>query len=255
MAPNKRKKKSANSTRGFATTSTPAKSKIAEELGNDGVRETALLGSDVVVNAENGAGLISPTGAGEELHKISPEELENHLELSALQILFEKYGERSKKDVSRKINKLKTEQRVLRLQSEPLSTSSWLPEETIQSIFSLIESQETSRNVDLAPDVRKTENNIMEDESIIRIWTLWHALIHLGFKADRVRSAVISSLHKVQATRSFPSITSKDAIWGLEESLDVLARTCELEELPSYETQSSKIKGKKNSNNQTADPG
>lgn len=255
MAPSKKKKKSVNPTRGFATTSTPAKSKTTEELENDAVPKTTLLDSEIVGNADNGAGSTAGAGSGEELHKFSPEELENHLEQSALQILFEKYGERSKKDVCRQINKLKTEQRVLRLQSEHLNTSSWLPEETIQSIFDLIQSQETSRIVHSGPNDKKSEYSIMEDESIIRIWTLWQALIQLGFKTDMVQSTVLSLRYKVQAARSFASVAGKDAIWGLEESFEFLARRCESEELPSYSAQSPNIKLTESSNIHRGDSG
>lgn len=240
MAPNKKKKKAPaiNPARGFATTSTPAKSKVEAKIGDDDlVPETALIDSNALANIKNVGSKIA-NSASEDLSKLSPEELEYHFEESALQILVEKYGEKSKKDASRQVNQLRTEQRVLRLQSERLDLSSWLPHELVQLIFDLLKSQKKGRGVDLDTDIRQAKYKITEEESIIKLWTLQQVLTQLGFSNDRVRSAVFSLLQKEHLTMSPAFSASKDGLWGLEESLDYLAQVCEPEEIPSYDAQS-----------------
>lgn len=254
MAPNRKKKKPINPMRGFATTSTPTKSKLVEELDSDLIPKSSALDADVLESLENGAKLTVASRPEEEVHEFGPEELENHLEQSALEILHEKHGESSRKDVTRQVNKLQTEQRILRLQSEYLGTSSWLPEKTIQLIFDLIEYQDSSRSIDVDIDNRRTDYSITEDDLIVKFWTLRQTLLDLGFESDRAQSALLSLLHK-QAIRPFASFATKDAIWGLEESLEFLVRTCEPKELPSYEAQSSKILAKQGRKVQRADSG
>lgn len=237
MAPNKKKKKTqaSNPARGFATTSTPAKSKFDEKVDDCGVPETTSTDSDAVAKIENVGSNVASSVSGD-LSKLNPEELETHLEESALQILVEKHSERSKKDASRHANKLRTEQRVLRLQSERLDISSWLPQELVQMIFDLLDSQQRRRGLDLDADVRQQRSTITEEQLIIKLWTLQQVLTQLGFTKDRVQSAVLPLLNKGNLTTSASS-ASKDGLWGLEETLDFLAQVCEPEELPSYDVQ------------------
>lgn len=239
MAPKKKKKALAsNPARGFATTSIPAKPKAEEKVDDNVVPETALIDSNAVATTEN-VGLNIASSAGEYLSKLSPEELENYFEESALQILVEKHGEKSKKDASRQVNKLKTEQRVLRLQSERLDINSWLPQELVQLIFELFESQKRSRGVGLEADTRQARcYKVTEEELIIKLWTLQQVLTQLEFSNDRVQSALLSLLQKEHLTRSSAFSVNKDGLWGLEESLDFLAQVCEPEEMPSYDVQS-----------------
>lgn len=238
MAPNKKKKRApaSNPARGFATTSTPAKSKVEEKIDDDVLTETVSIDSKVFTNIENVGSKIA-NGASDNLSKLSPEELENHFEESALQILVEKHGEKSKKDASRQVNKLRTEQRVLRLQSERLDISLWLPQELVKLIFDLLNSRKRARDFDLDADIRQARHKITEEELIIKLWTLQQVLTQLGFTDSRVRSAVLSLLQKGHLTRSSAFSASKDGLWGLEESLDYLAQVCEPEEMPSYDAQ------------------
>ncbi|MCJ1466553.1 hypothetical protein MMC07_005173 [Pseudocyphellaria aurata] len=236
MAPNKKKKKTlaSNPARGFATTSTPAKSKVDEKFDDCEAPETTLTDSNVVTKIENvGSNVASNTT--DDLSKLNSEELENHLEESALQILVEKHGEKSKKDASRHANKLRTEQRVLRLQSERLDISSWLPQELVQMIFELLESQMRSPAY-LDANVRQQRYNITEEHLIVRLWTLQQVLTQLGFTKDRVQLAILPLLKTGNLTESASS-ASKDGLWGLDETLDFLAQICEPEEMPSYDVQ------------------
>lgn len=239
MAPNKKKKKTpaSNPLRGFATTSTPAKRKLEEKVDDDVVSERALINSNVAPDNKS-VGSNNANVDSEDLSQLSPEELENHLEESAFQILIEKHGEKSKKDASRQANKLRTEQRVLRVQSEHLDISSWLPQELVQSIFDLLRAQKGNRSFDVDLDIRQARK-ISEQDLIIKLWTLRQVLTQLGFSDGRVRLAVLSQLQTGHLTRSLgPSSASKDGLWGLEESLDFLAQVCEPEEMPSYDARS-----------------
>ncbi|MCJ1268070.1 hypothetical protein MMC22_007956 [Lobaria immixta] len=246
MAPNKKKKKApaSNPARGFATTSTPAKSKVEEKEDDGVVPETTLIDSNVVGDIGNFSSKTTDS-ASEDLRKLSPEELENHFEESALQILLEKHGEKSKKDATRQVHKLKTEKRVLRLQSEHLNISSWLPQELVQSILDLLKFQKRSRRFDLDADIRQARYKVTEEELIVKLWTLQQVLTQLGFTSDRVQSAVPSMLQKGYLTRSSALSASKDGLWGLDESLDFLAQVCEPEEMPSYNPQSASAQATK----------
>ena len=238
MAPNKKKKKASasNPARGFATTSIPAKSKVEEIVDDDVMPEAELVDSNLSGNIENLGSKITNV-ASEDLSKLSPEELENHFEESALQILLEKHSEKSKKDAIRQVNKLRTEQRVLRLQSEHLDISSWLPQELVQLILDLLKSQTRSRRIDLGTDIKQARYNVTEEELIVKLWTLQQVLTQLGFANGRVQSAVFSLLQEEQLTKLSGISASKDGLWGLEESLDFLAQECEPGEMPSYTAQ------------------
>jgi ATP-dependent RNA helicase DHX29 len=70
-----------------------------------------------------------------------------------------------------------------------------------------------------------------EEELTIRLWTLQQALVGAGFveeKVVRATSHVLDISDKIGAG-------NKDAIWGMEESLEWLARECTRDELPDYE--------------------
>lgn len=238
MAPNKKKKKApaSNPARGFATTSIPAKSKFEEIVDDDVMPDAALVDSNVSDNIENHGSKITNV-ASEGLSKLSPEELENHFEESALQILLEKHSEKSKKDAIRQVNKLRTEQRVLRLQSEHLDISSWLPQELVQLILDLLKSQTRSRRIDLGTDIKQARCNVTEEELIVKLWTLQQVLTQLGFANGRVQSAIFSLLQEEQLTKLSGISASKDGLWGLEECLDFLTQECEPGEMPSYNAQ------------------
>ena len=236
MAP-KKKKKVNNPDRGFATTSIPAKTKIVESSKEDEVVNGALKNPTIDVGSRNPEPACSTFANGavsETLHTMGPEELETHLEESALQILLERHGEKSKKDASRQINKLKTEQRVLRSQSEHLKASSWLTDDMIQRILDLILFQETNQSVEGECVVMQVGTKVSEEELMIRLWTLEQALEQLGFLRDRIQSALLLLLQNWQSTRML-SVSTKDSIWGLEEAFDFLARVCAPEEMPDYD--------------------
>jgi len=86
-------------------------------------------------------------------------------------------------------------------------------------------------------DVSSNIKQASEEELTIRLWTLHQALIGAGFLEDKV----ILALRHVLDISDKIGTGNKDAIWGLEESLDWLARECSRAELPDYENWQRKV--------------
>ena len=245
MAPNKKKKGATNPARGFATTSLASKSK----LQND----TETLGAsteDTTIAAQADAGCSScssPQGPSEGRAVVpnsNPEELECHWEESGLQLLLEQHGERSKKDASRQIARLHTEKRLLRSQADHLLMHSWLPEELMQMVESLLRAQ--PEEIVSPASVSSTAENFRpesENAILIKLWTLEQILVGVGFKKDRARGAVHHLARQKAAIMSEQSAT-KDVLRDLDDCLDWLALSCESEELPSYTADLSKRRGR-----------
>lgn len=239
MAPNKKKRKPiSNPGRGFATTSIASKPKAVDNIqDSDPILpiEDSLI-SDVGANHSNTNISRSPRDSGRELHELSPEDLESHLEESDLQLLLEKKGEKSKKDAFRQVSKLRTERRTLRPQAHHLNTRGWLPPEIMQQILDLLRDRISDRDSSAEFEQRQSVSTLSEDELVIRLWTLEQVLLQLGFSQERIKLAVYHLLTKGHPIKSTNPNTGKDSVWGLEETLDWLASVCEPEEMPGYET-------------------
>ena len=240
MAPNKKKKKPAsNPTRGFATTSTASKAKneAPTELEN-GLQSVTLGAHNVSEDAENGIQAENPSNKEPEkaLYELTPEELESQLENASLQILVENHGDRMKKSVSRQVSKLQTEKRLLRSQAEHLGIRQWLPPEIMQIITDqLREHKISSGYLKANSDSNKAVPDLSEDDLLIKLWTLKCSLPLLGFSEQRTDLSLrhlLTTLNKVEP-KNFPS--SKDTIWGLDESLTWLAFDSEPTDLPKFD--------------------
>jgi ATP-dependent RNA helicase DHX29 len=236
MAGGKKKKKPAsNPARGFATTSIASKPKPEadepEELG-----PTPELPAIANGTQEDAAQTVGPAGgASDELSKsLSPEEFEKQLELSELQMLVEKHAQKSKRDALRQKTRLETDRRVLRGQAENLNTRKWLPSELMEEILDLVKAEE--RFAGPAADSTLPLKPFSEEELTIRLWTLQQSLVNAGF----LESKVVSALEYVLKISDKIGANNKDAIWGVEEALDWLARNCSRDELPDYENWSRK---------------
>lgn len=237
MPPNKKKKKTANnSARGFATTSTPSKLKVDDEKEKDIDNQNTEFEPSGVSIAQPANSFVSAiTGnAQKELHELTPEELEFHLEESHLQLLLEEYGEKCKKEASRQVNRLSTERRVLRPQAERLDIRAWLPDELVQEILNLLKNQVNNTNLDIESVRAQANSEILESDLMNKLWTLEKVLGQLGFNEVRIRSVLISLLKRWQSSKP---IMSKDSIWGLDECFDHLILICEPEEIPAYGSQ------------------
>jgi ATP-dependent RNA helicase DHX29 len=80
-------------------------------------------------------------------------------------------------------------------------------------------------------DVSSNPKQVSEEDLTVRLWTLYQALMGAGFLEEKVSSAL---RHVLDISDKITS-GNKDAIWGMEESLDWLSRECSREELPDYE--------------------
>lgn len=246
MPSNKKRRKPANqSARGFATTSTPSKSKADDDKLDD-IAEPIAEPKNLDINRDEYNNPLDATVTEEswkELHELTADELESHFEESNLQLLLEDYGEKCTKDATRQFNRLTTEKRVLRLQSERLEVRSWLPDEHIQEILDLLNAQTNIDNLDNEFVRALADSDISESDLIVRLWTLEKILGRLGFKQDLIRLVLHSLLSRI---RSAQLNTGKESIWGLDECFDILTLLCDPTETPPYEYQPNDARRKAN---------
>lgn len=235
MAPNKRKKKpSGNPERGFTTTSTASKLKEIDVQPEE--LEALSIEPEVQEHDESrGSKPTDSTSKVLQISQLSGEDLEKHLEESELQLLVEKFNDRSKKDASRHSIRLQTERRLLRGQAEKLNTTLWMPPPIIQ----LIEALESDAGLELQPvKPRSNDSNIggSFDDLSIKIWTLGRSLTELGFMPERIKECLTWLISSRQTIERGMTIPSRESLWGFEECLEWLARRCSKEELPDYDT-------------------
>jgi ATP-dependent RNA helicase DHX29 len=229
MAGKKKKKPAVNPARSVATTSIASKSKVdVPEVDSTPPKEetedTKLQQDSNSASTGAGTGVI-----GAPQKELSPEEFERQLETSELQGLVEKHAQKSKRDALRQKTRLETDRRVLRGQAESLNTRKWLPPELMDEILDLVMAE--GRFTGAATDASNLAKPASEEDLTIRLWTLQQALVGAGFVDNKVTLAmrfVLDIADKI-------SLGNKDAIWGMEEALDWLARACSREELPDYE--------------------
>lgn len=230
MAPNRKKKKApANPARGFATVSVPSKQKTAtpaEPTQPESVSKEASVTPKGP--SEEKSQETSSAGGKQELHQLSPEELEKHLEEAELLSLVEKYASKSKTDASRQVVKLETERRVLRPQAQPLSLVNWLPQELLDEI--LEKERYELRNPQSAFNGYGNESSklVSEEEMCSRLWTLQQTLLELGFPESKVDEALKN------VPISSDTTSGRDSIPCLDQAMEWLAMNCDESELPQY---------------------
>jgi ATP-dependent RNA helicase DHX29 len=233
MAGGKKKKKPAsNPARGFATTSIASKPR-SEVLDTITVSESQSVVSNVKVG-EDGIVLSSAEAkTGNSASALtSPEDFEKQLEESELQVLVEKYSQKSKRDAGRQISRLQTDRRLLRGQAEMLNTRKWLPPELIDEILDVIVADSRLANQAVDSEKSPSQKNLSEEDLAIKLWTLKQTLEGSGFHENKVQQALLYILEVSEKV----VFGNKDSVWGLEESLDWLARECSRTELPDYES-------------------
>ena len=236
----KKTKPSSNPARGFATTSIVSKAKPQDvEEGNPDVspKEIDLTLGQPVMHVDK-LNSMSQHDVNRPLHDLSPEELEQQLEESSLQVFVESQGDKVKKIVARQLSKLHTERRLLRGQAMPLSTRHWLPEDIMQLITLQLDAQQTTNvlSESLAHN-GQTEGETVGDDLLAKIWTLRQILPSLGFPLE----GAMQTLHHLITSRNKVNqkalIGVKDSCWGLDQCLSWLAFTSNPEDLPSFETE------------------
>ncbi|KAK2625301.1 hypothetical protein QTJ16_005670 [Diplocarpon rosae] len=243
MAGGKKKKKPApNPARGFATTSIASKPKVE-------VAEPETASEQGTVDTQQQENILAAAPQVKELvasdKKLTAEEFEKQLEESELQILVEKHAQKSKRDAIRQKTRLETDRRVLRGQAEILSTRRWLPPELMEEILDLVNTE--GRFAGQSNDSSNGIKQASEEELTIRLWTLQQALIGVGFLEEKVARAI---RHVLDISDKIGG-GNKDSIWGMEESLEWLARACPREELPDYENLQRKAVGLSKSQTET----
>lgn len=230
MAGNKKKKKPAsNPARGFATTSIAAKPRPeATELELSAPTNAPLDKQDTPPQTVE-----APKADGNNTTEttLSAEEFERHLEESELQLLVERLAQKCRRDAARQRNRLETDRRLLRSQAEPVNSVKWFNAELMGHIQDLISGETRFSVSSLSAESHAVGKMPSEEEMVARLWTLQLTLQSAGFQENRVRSTL---KHVLDITPSI-SPPGKDLIWGLEESLDWLARECDMDELPAYE--------------------
>ena len=224
MAPNRKKKVTANPTRGFATTSVVSKSKVQEDHSSQPLppRETKVPSPEKLeINSESTHS--SAEQKTEDIHQedLGPEEYEKHLENSHIQLLLDNHLEKVLRDVKRHVAKLKTERRLLQSSSDHVDFRSWMPPEVKASVQSFVTS--------LAPISRQsqtcTQESFNDDEILLHIWTLKRTLTGLGFRDDYISDAlkhILKSPSVLSSSKQSRNRTTQ-GIWGLDESLLYLA--------------------------------
>jgi len=236
MAPASKKKKKpvANPARGFATTSIASKPKAQKEVDSEPVAVTETeetpITSSLPVAAETLAIIVA--GNERELQELSPDELEQRLEESGLQLIVEKYGAKSQREASRCVAKLQTDCRVLRAQAQGISLRQMFPSTAVEK--ALVLALEDITDTVSSPEEHQSRRVLPEEDTIAKLWTLQRALLSLGYSPANVENALKHVL-KLSPAESL--------LWGLDEALDWLALSVPDEDLPDYDSQTGKVKG------------
>jgi len=239
--PSKKKKPAANPARGFATTSIAKKVQpLAEEETThekeqlqNGKHVTTLPASAQQQSQQHEAdsvGHITQGGDQTQLHELSPEELEKHLEQDELQLQVEKYGPQTQRAVERQVGKLSTDYRLLRGNATPLSVRALVSEEAVLRLVDLIRE-------DLEDALKASSNTrklLQEEEAAAKLWSLQGALKALGFNAEHVSRALSYAL------KLGPPVDKENPVWALEECLDWLVLNVPDGELPRYDQHTGK---------------
>jgi len=231
MAGGKKKKKPAsNPARGFATTSIASKPR---EIIPDPAAslEPALREGPT---PESKGSITVPLHADTDVSTTAPattcaDDFEKQLEESELQILVEKYSQKSKRDAARQVTRLQTDRRLLRSQADALNTRRWLPPELMEEILNMISVDFQSSGVAIETSI--PSKALPEEDLTVKLWTLQQTLTGAGFAEDKLNLVLAYILGISEKVVS----GNKDSIWGLEESLDWLAIKCSRTELPDYE--------------------
>lgn len=241
-AKKKKSKPATNPARGFATTSVASKPRA--DIPTPGQDKATLPNgattSDPVAvglpkadasNLQSTAQSIQIVPEAQSETSLSPEEFERQLEESELQLLVEKYAQKVKRDALRQKSRLITDRRLLRGQAEPLNTRKWLPQELMDQILDLIQAESRFAASSLTSERPLNEKMPSEEDLTIRLWTLQQTLAGLSFSTDKIDAVLQYVLELAPAVAS----SNRDYIWGLEEALDWLAKSCSREELREYD--------------------
>ena len=99
----------------------------------------------------------------------------------------------------------------------------------MEEILELVKADGRSSNQIL--ETNQPQKVLSEEDLTIRLWVLQQTLDGSGFSKEKIQQ-VIKYILDISTRVSVPN---KDAIWGLEEALDWLARECSKGDLPDYD--------------------
>ncbi|GAP85738.1 putative helicase associated domain-containing protein [Rosellinia necatrix] len=237
-AKKKKTKPAANPARGFATTSVASKPRVettpAEaQLNNPDASDITAVGqakpgtsaTPSTVQPNYAASHTQPSSSQ------SPEEFERHLEESELQLLVEKHAQKVRRDAARQKTRLDTDRRLLRGQAEPLNARKWLPQELMDQILDLIQAETRFIASALSSERPLNEKMPSEEDLTVRLWTLQQTLASLSFSTEKIDAVLQYVLELAPSI----SVANRDYIWGLEEALEWLAKSCSQDELRNYD--------------------
>lgn len=228
----KKKKPAANPARGFATTSVASKPRPEVVEPDPKPSSSKPNAPPSKQNAPPSTTAPGENGQQTAVQKpLSPEEFERQLEESELQLLVEKYAQKTKRDAVRQRTRLETDRRLLRSQADSVNSIKWLPQELMDHVLDMIKAENRFSASSLSSENAGAGKMPPEEDLIIRMWTLQQTLAAAHFPEARVQTVMKYILDIA------PNISAavKDSIWGLEEALDWLARELPAEELPPYE--------------------
>lgn len=213
----KKKKPAGNPARGFATTSVASKPKVEKSVVDAAAKESvpAPLKDGPAVPQVNAPAAKKEEHAEKEVTQ-TPEELEAQLERDELQILVEKHAAKVRRESRRQVTKFETDRRVLRAQSHHMTVHEWLPNEILDTIISLAqtESNDSNRRQGQQQSLLKV---MSEEDAMSKLWTLSLTLRDLGFTHKQIEPVlrwICTDAGGIDAT---------SAVWGLQEALEWLA--------------------------------
>lgn len=215
----KKKKPAGNPARGFATTSIASKPKVEKEKAavEAAPKENAPVPSKDSPNIPQAAApAIKQVEPLRQDISQTPDEFEAQLERDELQLLVEKHAAKVRRESRRQVTKFETDRRVLRAQSHHMTVHEWLPNEVLDTIISLAqtESNDSNRRQGQQQSLLKV---MSEEDAMSKLWTLNLTLRDLGFSSEQTEPVLrwlCSDAGGVDAT---------SAVWGLQESLEWLA--------------------------------
>jgi len=215
----KKKKPAGNPARGFATTSVASKPKVEKRKAavDAAPTESAPAPSkDSLTVPQAAAPAVKQVEPPEQDISQTPEDFEAQLERDELQLLVEKHAAKVRRESRRQVTKFETDRRVLRAQSHHMTVHEWLPNEVLDTIISLAqtESNDSNRRQGQQQSLLKV---MSEEDAMSKLWTLDLTLRDLGFSSEQTEPVLrwlCSDAGGVDAT---------SAVWGLQESLEWLA--------------------------------
>ena len=219
MAAGKKKKPATNPARGFATTSTASKPKLNNTVPTEieeTVKSTAIALHESKYSEDHPKVDLDKNDQDVNINQLSAEEYAEHLERSHLQLLLDTHLEKSTRDVRRHAGRLKTERRLLRSSADYLFLTPWLSQE-LKDLDIKLEYSPTAEHAPYA--------DLGEDDLLIKTWTLYRILIELDISIGSVRAAVRYFLQTLPLEKyASYGTNSNESVWGLETSLEWLAR-------------------------------